>query len=364
MPKSKPALSANALRALLRWYRKQKRELPWREQRDPYRIWISEILLQQTQVETVKPYYARFLRQFPTVETLAAAPMDRVLKAWEGCGYYARARNLHKAARLVAETGRLPHAAAEWRKLPGIGAYTAAAIASIAYGEAVPVIDGNVERVLARVLRERRILKTTPALKRLRVVAESLMTEITRLKLGPGDYNQALMELGATLCRPRSAMCEDCPLRTECRARASLADVTVLPRKTPAKRIPHYQIGAAVIRRRGKVLITQRPPEGMLGGLWEFPGGKQHDGESLEECVAREILEELGIEIAVGKHLMSVDHGYSHFSITLHCYDCRVRSGRIRKLAVADYRWVTPAELDDYAFPKADRVVLAKLKQT
>ena len=362
MPPAESVLSAAALRALLHWYRRRRRDLPWRVTGDPYRIWVSEILLQQTQVETVRPYYERFLRRFPTVESLAAAPLDAVLKAWEGCGYYARARNLHKAAQQVVAAGRLPRTAAEWRELPGIGAYTAAAIASIGNGEAVAVIDGNVERVLARVLRERRVIKTAPVLKRLRRIADSLISEAVAARFAPGDFNQAMMELGATICRPRSADCARCPLNSECRARSALADVTVLPRKAPRRVTPHYQIGAAVIRRNGKILITQRPLDGMLGGLWEFPGGKQHDGETLEQCVAREIREELAIQIDVGAHIISVDHAYSHFSITLHCFDCRVRAGRIRKLGVAAFRWVTTAELDQYAFPKADRVVLAALK--
>jgi A/G-specific adenine glycosylase len=363
MPRIKVALSPAALRGLVKWFQKQQRDLPWRGQTDPYVIWVSEILLQQTQVETVKPYFERFLKQFPTVQSLAIAPQDQVLKAWECCGYYARARNLHRAAKIVAQLGAMPTSADELRKLPGIGAYSAAAIASIAYGEPVPVIDGNVERVLARVLCERRVLKTAAVTKRFRAAAEMLMDEVSGLRLSPGDFNQAMMELGATICRPRQADCPKCPLSGECEARLNLADVTELPRKAPTKRIPHYHIGAAIIRKGNKLLITQRPEEGLLGGLWEFPGGKQHADESLEECVAREIAEELGISIDVGKHFISVDHGYTHFTITLHCYDCRVRAGRIRKLGVADYRWVTVPELEQFAFPKADRVVLEKLRE-
>ena len=337
--------------------------MPWRKSRDPYRIWISEILLQQTQVETVKPYFARFLKAFPTLRALAEAPLAGVLKAWEGCGYYARARHLHEAARIVmASGGEIPRTAAELRNLPGIGRYTAAAIASIAFGEAVAAVDGNVERVIARLLGERRDVKRAAAQKRLRKTADALMTTATQAGIAPGDFNQAMMELGGLICTPRRADCARCPLRSECRARATLADVTVLPRKQAARAIPHYDIGAAILRRNGKILITQRPLEGMLGGLWEFPGGKRHAGESLEACVAREIREELGIEIAVGAAAAKVKHAYSHFRITLHAYDCRVRSGRIRKLGVADFRWVKREELERFAFPKADRVILEKLK--
>ena len=359
-----PFLSAAAIKHLVRWYHHHRRDLPWRRTRNPYAIWISEILLQQTQVETVRPYFFRFLKAFPTVDALSAAPIDDVLKVWEGCGYYARARHLHRAAQEIAQRGEFPKTAREWQSLPGIGPYTAAAIASIAYDEPVPVIDGNVERVLARVLCERREIKSPSVVKRLRNTAQTIMRIAAGAKLSPGDLNQAMMELGATVCMPRRALCEECPLAAECRAHQALSDVTVLPRKTPKKAIPHYEIGAAIIEKSGKLLITQRPLSGLLGGLWEFPGGKQHVGETLEECVAREIEEELGIQITVGDLFARVKHAYSHFKITLHVFKCKPKSGRIQKLAVADYRWITPAELPNYAFPKADRVVIEKLKES
>jgi A/G-specific adenine glycosylase len=354
-------LTELSIRQLVSWYKRHHRTLPWRTTRDPYVIWVSEILLQQTQVETVRPYFLRFIAAFPTVEALAQAPLDDVLKAWEGCGYYARARNLHRAAKMVCERGSFPISAADWRTLPGIGAYSSAAIASIVSGEAIPVIDGNVERVIARVLAERRIIKSAVALKRVKRTVESAMQAATAQRIKPGDFNQALMELGARICKPRKADCGRCPLQPDCRAAATMADVTVLPRKIKAKALPHYPIGAAIICKGDKLLITQRPLEGMLGGLWEFPGGKQDAGESLEECVAREIREELGLEITVGEHFASVKHSYSHFQITLHCYLCTLKSGRIKKIGVADYRWITRSELTDFAFPKADRVIIEKL---
>ena len=330
--------------------------MPWRRTSDPYKIWVSEILLQQTQVETVKPYYERFIKLFPSVQALAAAKEDQVLKAWEGCGYYARARNLHRAAKLVAERGEFPVRAEEWRKLPGIGAYTAAAIASIAYGEAVPVVDGNVERVLARVMcwRNSKLEIRNSSQK----AAEKIMRVAVEEKLAPGDVNQALMEIGATICKPRAADCPSCPLNRECRATLRLADPTILPIKTPAKKIPHYDVTAAIIRKGGKMLITKRPSEGLLGGLWEFPGGKREPNESLEACLEREIMEELGIVIRVQDQMAKVKHAYSHFRITLHAFNCTHASGRVQTLGVADYKWVKPEELKEYAFPKADRVIL------
>jgi A/G-specific adenine glycosylase len=357
------ALSVTAVRKLGRWYARHRRKLPWRETLDPYTVWISEILLQQTQVETVRPYFFRFLKTFPTLSSLASAPLEAVLKAWEGCGYYARARNLHRAAKIIAVRGEYPSSSSEWQELPGIGKYTAAAIASISFGEPAAVLDGNVERVLARVLCERRELKTTRVQKRLQRTADAIMESAVKAKIYPGDFNQAMMELGATVCMPRRALCGICPLKLECRAYAKLDDVTALPKKKAPRTIPHYDIGAAIIERGGKILIAQRPHEGLLGGLWEFPGGKKHHGETLEECTAREIEEELGIVIAVGEKFAEVKHAYSHFKITLHAFKCKPVRGRVQKIGVADFRWVKAEELDAFAFPKADRVIIQMLKR-
>lgn len=350
-----------AVRELVEWYRRHKREMPWRKSRHPYRIWISEILLQQTQVETVRPYFFRFLRAFPTVKKLAAAPLDDVLKVWEGCGYYARARHLHRAARMIVERGAFPRTSGKWLELPGVGHYTAAAIASIAFDEPIAAFDGNVERVMARILCEKRVVRQTAVSRRLRAAAQTAIQTAVRLQFSAGDMNQALMELGAMICRPRTADCARCPLRKDCKARQTLTDVAILPRKAPVKEIPHFDIGAAIIRKNGRILITQRPQDGLLGGLWEFPGGKRHDGESLSECVVREIREELGIEIRIDQAFVAVPHSYSHFRITLHTFFCTHRSGRVRKLGVADFRWITPRQLKDFAFPKADRLIIEKL---
>ena len=266
---------------LLRWAEKHLRDLPWRvEPRDPYRVWVSEMMLQQTQVATVIPYFRRFTEHFPTVEALAAAPLDDVLKLWEGLGYYARARNLHRAARqVVAEfDGYLPDTVEELSKLPGIGRYTAGAIASIAFGRDAPVVDGNVKRVLCRVYAIRGDARQPAIQKKLWSLAAANLP-----KGKAGRWNEAMMELGATVCLPRSPRCDKCPLAGVCRARA-LGIQEKLPTKAAKKRLPHYDVTAAVIRKRGRVLIAQRPVGGMLGGLWEFPGGKRERGEALEEC--------------------------------------------------------------------------------
>jgi A/G-specific adenine glycosylase len=356
-------ISLTALRKLLKWYRANKRDLPWRSTTEPYAIWVSEIMLQQTQVKTVEPYYERWMRRFPSIEILAEASLDDVLKSWEGCGYYARARNLHRAAvQLVRHNnGELPESAALLQKLPGIGPYTSAAIASLCFGQAVPVLDGNVERVLSRLLLERRLLKTTAVQKRLRRTAVEIMDSLG-FKMGtPGELNQAMMELGANVCSVRAPECKTCPLKSLCMARAKLADPGVLPRRKKSSLLPHYDIAAGIIKRQGKILITQRPHVGMLGGLWEFPGGKQEEGESLEACLAREIREELAIDIRVGDLFETVKHSYSHFRITLHAFSCTLSRGRIRKLGVAAFRWITPCEFSKFAFPKADRVIIEKI---
>lgn len=349
---ARPARVASFRRRLLRWYRRAARWLPWRRTRDPYRIWVSEVMLHQTRVQTALPYYRRFLRAFPSVRALAAASLDDVLKTWEGLGYYARARHLHRAARRIAQDGgALPRHAEDWRRLPGIGEYTAGAIAAIAFGEPAPAVDGNVRRVFARFYDLSR-----PGARRLRAIAREWMSHSD-----PGAVLQALMDLGATVCTPRRPSCADCPIRAGCRAfRLGRAERRPLPRRRRA--LPHYDIGVGVVQRRGRVLIAKRPEDGLLGGLWEFPGGKRARGERLERTVARELEEELGVEVEVGRKWMTIPHAYSHFRVTLHVFECRLLAGRLRALGCADWRWVPPAELSRYAFPAADSPILERLR--
>jgi A/G-specific adenine glycosylase len=316
-------------------------------------------MLQQTRVATVIGYYQRFLDRFPTVAALAAAELPAVLKAWEGLGYYSRARNLHAAARCVVAdfAGRVPADPDQLRRLPGVGAYTAAAIASIAFGRDVPVLDGNVTRVLARVFRLRENPATAAAQRRLLGWARPLIPPGQA-----GTINQALMDLGATVCTPRSPRCPACPLAAHCQAfaRGEQAD---LPRKAPRKPIPHYDVAAAVIWRGGRVLIDRRKPTGLLGGLWEFPGGKRRPGETLEAAAIREVREEVGLTVRPTAHLITVRHAYSHFRITLHVFQCRPQAGRARPIACDAVKWVRLADLDDYAFPKANHKIIAALRE-
>jgi A/G-specific adenine glycosylase len=343
---------------LLAWYDRHHRDLPWRRTRDPYAVWLSEIMLQQTQVATVIPYYERFLKNFPHVETLANAPLDRVLKLWQGLGYYSRARNLHQAAQTIVSNhnAHLPPTVEELQSLPGIGRYTAGAIASIAFDLDEPVLDGNVERVLCRVFRIKTPPKESATHKKLWSLARSIVPSGHA-----GFFNQALMDLGATICTPKNPDCNHCPVCDLCNAR-KYNEQNDLPVKTHRPPTPHYEVVAGVIWKNEKILIDQRKPEGLLGGLWEFPGGKLEKGETLEEALAREVREELGIEISVGQELIVVKHAYSHFRITLHAFECRFRSGKVHAVQCVAFKWVSLDELDRYAFPKANEKIISALR--
>jgi len=348
---------------LLAWFEKHAADLPWRPNRTPYAVWLSEIMLQQTQVATVIAYYERFLARFPTVEALAAAPLDEVLKLWEGLGYYSRARNLHRAARTIVREhgGRFPDRAAELQTLPGVGRYTAGAIASLAFGEDVPVVDGNVIRVLARVFDIAEDMGQEATRKRVWALAESLIPPGAA-----GQYNESLMELGRVICKPRQPECGVCPIPAHCAA-YRLGVQEQRPVKAPRKPTPHYDVVAGVIHgqdgQQGRILIAQRPAEGLLGGLWEFPGGKLEPGETLPEALVRELREEMDITVEVGAFLVKVRHAFTHFKITLHAFECRITSGEPARIGVADFAWVTLDELDRYAFGKADQGIIAELRE-
>ncbi len=350
--------SSEIVRRLLNWYEHHQRDLPWRQTDDPYRIWVAEVMLQQTQVDTVIPYYHRFLERFPGVQTLAEAPLDEVLKVWEGMGYYARARNLHAAAKAVVEqfSGHIPDTWDELLSLPGIGRYTAGAILSIAFGKPVPAVDGNARRVLSRLFAVEAPINQSRMQRWLWELAEGLVPVES-----PGRFNQSLMDLGANICTPKKPVCWLCPVGDFCEAYQQGVQDT-LPVRTKRDPIPHYDVTAGVIwGGDGRLLIAQRPTDGMLGGLWGFPGGKQEPGESPEACLRREIREELGIEISVGERIVSVDHAYTHFRITLHAYHCTHEAGQPQALGCAGWRWVRRDELDEFAFPKVDREVIRML---
>lgn len=346
-------------RALLAWYDRHARRLPWRDQPTPYRVWVSEIMLQQTRVETVLPYFDRWMERFPTIEILANASEQEVLQAWEGLGYYSRARNLHRAARQVMETyqGQIPGEQATLETLPGIGRYTAGAIASIAFGRPAAALDANIRRVLARVFNMSLPARSPEGERRLWELAEKTLPAERA-----GDFNQALMDLGSSICTPHNPACLICPLAAHCAARA-LGIQEQLPVLAAKPAVPHYLVTAAVIHRGGQVLIARRPSSGLLGGMWEFPGGKVEDGESLPDGLRREIDEELGATIEVGQPYGVYQHGYTHFKVTLHAFCCRLVRGEPQALHASELRWVGPGELASFPMGKIDRQIASRVQK-
>jgi A/G-specific adenine glycosylase len=343
---------------LLSWYGCQGRSLPWRQTQDLYPIWVSEIMLQQTQVKTVLPYYERWLTVFPTVLELAQADLQTVLMVWQGLGYYARARNLHRAAQLIVtdHSGQIPDDLEHLIKLPGIGRTTAGGILSAALNQPHPILDGNVKRVLTRLSAvlepSRRILPLLWA------GSEALLDPEH-----PREFNQALMDLGATVCLPKQPDCIRCPWSSFCRAK-QLNLQTLLPMSETKAPLAHKRIGVGVIwNDLDQILIDRRPQSGLLGGLWEFPGGKIEANETVVECIAREIQEELGIEVAVGDQLLILDHAYTHFKVTLIVHHCRHVKGEPQPIECDEVRWVTLAELDQFPFPTANQKIIAALRE-
>ncbi len=348
------------LKELLLWYRRHKRDLPWRRTRDIYRIWISEVMLQQTQAAAVIPYYRRFLRRFPDVYSLARAGEEEVLKLWEGMGYYNRCHNLQRAAQLVVSTfnGRIPESPEQFGRLPGVGPYILAAVMSIVVSLPLPAVDGNVLRVYTRLMGIHDDISRSVTKKR-------ISGELARIIPPdcPGDFNQALMELGALTCTPRTPRCPACPLREECSAHITRRTAAI-PFKSPKAKIPQYDVSTAVILKDNHFFIQKRPSAGHLGGMWEFPGGKALQGETPEQTLRREIREELGIDIQVIQKLTTINHGYTHFKIRLHVFLCRPDQEEIHPLHAQPHKWITPDQIDQYPFPAANHKFFPHLKNT
>jgi A/G-specific adenine glycosylase len=345
---------------LLNWYRLNKRSLPWRDRQpvDPYAVWVSEIMLQQTRVEAVIPYFEKWIELFPTIRALADASEHDVLNAWEGLGYYSRARNLHKAAKIVTEKygGDLPRDLDELSKLPGIGRYTLGAIASIAFGMDAPALDGNIKRVYTRVFDISEPVDT--------LAGENLLWDWAEKQLcrgQAGDYNQALMDLGATICIPKKPRCLICPLMQICQARQN-GTQNLRPVKSPKKAVPHYLQAAGVITQDDSVLLAKRPSEGLLGGMWEFPNGRISGDPRAGLAQALKIGYGLRLSRNQGTQhrepFAVVEHGYTHFSVSEYVYRCELAS----QPEAENLRWVPLKDLDEYPMGKIDRQIADLLR--
>lgn len=347
--------AAGAVEALLAWFDRFQRPLPWRESRDPYRIWVSEIMLQQTRVETVIPYYQRWLERFPDLPTLAQAPEEVVLQAWAGLGYYARARNFQRAAQEVCARygGAVPADAAAFARLPGVGAYTTGAVMSMAFDQPLPAVDGNVLRVLARWLGLREDVTRAPVRRRIQSLVSRWVPEHR-----PGDFNQALMELGATVCLPRRPHCPACPLVSGCQAFAA-GEQVLLPVKTgkaPPRVVPMV---AGVVVAADRCLVTRRPSTGLLGGMWQFPGGEVPAGQEPAAALAHLLRHEPGVLVDVGLPLTQLEHAFSHLVWRLTAFQCSLAPGTRPPAERPGLRWVGCAELANLPLPKAFRLVAA-----
>ncbi len=346
--------------ALPAWFEGAQRAMLWREtdadgRRDPYRVWLAETMLQQTRVDTATPYFERFVAAYPTVSALAAAPLDDVLVLWEGLGYYSRARNLHRAAQSVVADhgGQVPATAEAFGALPGVGPYTTAAVLSLAFGIPLAVLDGNVIRVLARVF----AVPDDARAPRTRAALQHTATQLLDVER-PGRWNEAVMELGATVCTPKKPACPVCPLRVVCAAFAR-GTPEAFPVVSARRAVPQALVAVALITDdAGRVLMQRRPENVMLGGLWEFPGGKVEPGETPPEACAREVREELGVEVEVGAAVAVVDHTYSHLRVRIHAFRCRLASGKPRTVTGEPMRWLAPDEMADVAVPRASRKIV------
>ena len=330
----------------------------------PYGIWIAEVMLQQTQLKVVLPYWQRWMETFPTLEALAKADQQLVLLKWQGLGYYSRARRLHDSAQNllkrispygVGDPQCWPKNLDVWLELPGIGLSTAGGILSSAFNSPLPILDGNVRRVLARLQAH-----PCPPMRAQRVFWSWSEELIAAAPQRGRDLNQALMDLGATVCTPRSPNCACCPWQMHCAAYAA-GDVERYPVKDTPRAVPFQVRVGVVLNEAGEVLIDQRLNEGLLGGLWEFPGGKQEQGELIVDTIARELQEELAIEVSVGEELISLDHAYSHKKLRFVVHLCQWRKGEPQPLASQQVRWVRPESLADYPFPAANARIIAAL---
>jgi len=340
---------------LLTWYNENKKAMPWRDDSNIYHIWLSEIMLQQTQIKTVIPYYYNWLEKFPTINDVAIADEQQILKAWEGLGYYSRALNFLSACQTIISEydGIIPRDQENFLKLKGVGPYIDSAVRSIAYKDVVPTIDGNVNRVMSRLLCLNR-----PPQKEYDKIYNFLM-DVIDVKY-PGDFNQALMDLGRDICKPKNPICNKCPIINLCGANQA-NKIHNYPIKLKAKKKPHYNVAVGVIWKNNNILIAKRKLGGLLGGLWEFPGGKLNKNESSEECVVREIYEETGITVELKSFISTIKHQYSHFSISMDSFHCIYKDRKLNSKESSEIRWISPLDMPKFPFPKANHKFIKKI---
>ena len=332
--------------SLLQWYDSYRRDLPWRKTNDLYKIWISEVMLQQTRVNTVIPYYLRWVEKYDSIKTVAKADELKLLKLWEGLGYYSRCRNFHKSCKIIVNDydGEFPSDYQKFLLLPGVGDYTASAVFSIGLKQAYAAIDGNVRRVMARVLGIKNITKRNK-----NRIHSTLIKWMDRER--PGDINQALMDLATKICRVDHAKCSSCPIDEICMA-SKMSIPESYPARIKRKEIPHKEIVAGIIWHRQKFLITKRKENALLGGLWEFPSAEIVSSETPIGALRRQIKEKWDMDIIIKKKVGYVKHAYSHLKITLTLYRCQ--SQESVKCMNNEYRWITPTEIKNFPFPKSN----------
>lgn len=353
---------------LTAWQVEALRDLPWRGRpagaRDPYAVWVSEVMAQQTRLSVVVDYFNRWMARFPTLEALAGADQQEVLKLWEGLGYYSRARNLHRAAQIVAAEfgGELPRTRAELLTLPGIGEYTAGAILSLAFGLPEPILDGNAKRVISRLWDVDGRIDLGSTTRQLWDLSRQMVETASR----PGAMNEGLMELGALVCRRRRPLCEACPVQRYCLAHGrGVQDER--PVRAPGRSSPHVEFAAAIIWEDepglSRLLISQRPERGLLGGLWSFPNGaREAEDEDLRACLRRVVRQDLGVALEVGERAATVEHAFTHFRMTLTAFHARISAGSPRAAGVADWRWTSLDEIETFPCPVPDRKIIAALR--
>ena len=330
---------------LISWYKKLNYTMPWRDTRDPYKIWISEIMLQQTQVKTVKNYYNKWIKKLPLVDDVANTNIDTILKLWEGLGYYKRAHNIYESSKIIVKkyNSTIPNNYNDLINLKGIGDYTASAILSIAFNKRYPAVDGNLKRVISR-------FKTFNTIQLNKSIKKTILNSMNNSN--PGEINQALMDLGREICTPTQPKCPLCPLLSNCKA-FKTNQIVKYPEKIKTKPKPEFDVIVGMIYKNNNFLISKRKKGGLLGGLWELPGGKKKPKETHLDCLKREIKEELDIKVDIRKKIGKIKHQYSHFNINLIGYECQYKNGSAKPISSDEIKWIKKNKIDNYAFPKS-----------